>query len=69
MRIEAVLTREKANGVVLVSTVKETRCVNYDEFVRDFMIWWEGELIRNGEGKNDLGPRNPGQGLKAKRPG
>jgi hypothetical protein len=63
-----VLTTEKANGVAFMSTAKEARHGSYEEFVKDFMSWWEGELIRKGESTKDLGLKNPDQGFKAKLP-
>lgn len=62
------LTTEKAKGVAFVSSAKEARHGGYDEFVKDFMTWWEGELIRRGEGMKDLGPKNPDKKFKRKRP-
>ncbi len=61
------LTKGKAKGVALVSTAREVRRGSYDEFVRDFMAWWEGELIRKGDGVK--GPRleKPDKKFKKKR--
>ena len=46
----AVFVTDKERGMYLMLVPRKARVESYEEFVRDFMVWWEEQLSkRNGK--------------------
>jgi len=45
----AVFVTDKERGMYVMLAPRKARVESYEEFVRDFMVWWEEQLSkRNG---------------------
>lgn len=46
----AVFVTDKERGMYVMLVPRKARVESYEEFVRDFMVWWEEQLSkRNGK--------------------